>query len=1001
LSVTGRSRKSLFGRDDEVGCLRNVLASAEHGEPQVAVVSGEVGIGKTTLVEEVVYTADNLTLSGHCLPVESEAMPFAPITSSLRDLLRGLPSATRTDLTQQWPQAFAEFLPFEYLDRDPHQPETAEFVQLSSSGRARLFEWLLTVVTRLAAEQPVVWLIEDVQWADRSTLDLISFLGRNLDAAPVTLILTLRTDELDRDHPVKRWLVELDRMATVTRVTLPRLSREATRAQLSACLPAAEGTARQALTDVIYEHSRGNPLFTEQLVSWAHDEKDRWPESLHDLVVSRLSMLPATSRSTLDAAAVLGRAFSLDLLALVLESDARSVERDLASALERQLIRPDSTADYSFAKPLIHEILEADLMPGERRRLHEAAANAKSGLLSSRADVEFDLVGEIAHHWHMAQVDDKAFSAAVQAGLSAERMYALPEADRYFGRAAAMACAPDSTSYDDLTLDRLDLLLHTAQVAHLIGDGSRAVALIDQAAALAETPVRLAGVLERKGAYCFNTGRADEAEDAYRRALELLPDEPSVLRADVMGGLGLLAMAWSRLEEAEDACHEALTIARAVGARRAEVRALHALGVLTAYRGKLEEGIAYSRDAVAMAEELDAADELATAYIDLAHVLGLAGRFDDVAAVSQVGYAAMSRVGLARQDGSFLQANVAESLIKAGRWTEASELLAAARGSGARGIRAFPALEHEARLRVRRGDLDVAQDVLDQAHELFAEFDAPSAWRRELHEVTSELFVWSGRQAQALVEVKEGLALIEQSDEERFAGMLVLIGAQAVADLLDSARSQHDKAAVGELEVEKDALSTWASLVRRRASSGGDQPLPEAEAVAMTTEAELVRCGTSRSTSEQWEAVAAQWESLGQPFPAAYAWWRAAESLVMSKQLGHRPVTAVRRAHQAATTLGARVLVAEIEHLARWGRIEFDAPPGELSDVKAATDLGLTEREQEVMAGLLAGQTNREIADSLFISVKTSSVHVSNILRKLGVQSREEAARVAHRQISR
>lgn len=148
-----------------------------------------------------------------------------------------------------------------------------------------------------------------------------------------------------------------------------------------------------------------------------------------------------------------------------------------------------------------------------------------------------------------------------------------------------------------------------------------------------------------------------------------------------------------------------------------------------------------------------------------------------------------------------------------------------------------------------------------------------------------------------------------------------------------------------------------------------------------------------------WTEVSCQWESIGQPYPAAYADWRAAEALVMAKTVGHRPVAAVRRAYDASTRLGARPLVAEVENLARWGRIDLGPAAGDRPDDVPRVDLGPTEREHEVLEGLMAGQTNREIAESLFISTKTSSVHVSNILRKLGVKSREEAARVAHRQL--
>ena len=159
-------------------------------------------------------------------------MPFAPITSSLRGLLRSLPPETAAELAQQWPRAFVDFLPFEFVDADSLRPRQPDEAQVSSSGQARLFEWLLTLVCKLSADRPLIWVIEDVQWSDRSTLDLVGFLARNLRSENVVLLLTLRTDELDREHPIRRWLVELDRLSDVTRISLNRLSREATQAQL-------------------------------------------------------------------------------------------------------------------------------------------------------------------------------------------------------------------------------------------------------------------------------------------------------------------------------------------------------------------------------------------------------------------------------------------------------------------------------------------------------------------------------------------------------------------------------------------------------------------------------------------------------------------------------------------------------------------------------------------------------------------------------------------------
>jgi DNA-binding CsgD family transcriptional regulator len=170
--------------------------------------------------------------------------------------------------------------------------------------------------------------------------------------------------------------------------------------------------------------------------------------------------------------------------------------------------------------------------------------------------------------------------------------------------------------------------------------------------------------------------------------------------------------------------------------------------------------------------------------------------------------------------------------------------------------------------------------------------------------------------------------------------------------------------------------------------------MPDGRATELTLRAELARADGGREVLDVWSAAADAWEAIERPFPAAYARWRDAEAQVLTKQVGERPVAAVRRAHTAATELGAERLVAEVEMLALWGRVDLVAD--EPVDAEPSYP-GLTAREVEILQCLMAGQTNREIAESLFISVKTVSVHVSNILRKQGVSSREEAARLGHR----
>ncbi len=967
----------LCGRDTELERVLDQGVAARAGSPRVVLVTGEAGVGKTTLCQAVLADRDRtgLGLTGHCLPLQGESIPFAPVVGTLRGVCRSLDDERLGGLLRWWPAEFDSLLPARVLEPRRREVDRAP----SSSAQSRLFEGFLSLIGDLTTDTDVVWLVEDVHWADRSTLDLLAFLGRNLTGERLLLLITVRTDELHREHPLRGWLHEMGRLPEVTRVDLPRLGREATGEQLRS-IAASSGlpTVDETRLDALFERSAGNPLFSEELLAWTSDPDRPLPGSLHDLVAARLATVPGSMRRFLDVGAVLGT-FDVALLAEVTVTAEPEAEQAVHAAVDRHLLEAVGETTYAFVHPIFREILEAELLSGTRRRLHEAAARALSARTEEAGDA-FETSGMIAHHWEQAHVPGPAYLAAVRAGLAAERMCAFAEADDYLRRALTLGAREDvDTTGSGLT--ESELVLHAADVAHLVGDDARAVTLGDRAIDLAGDAESQAMALERKGRYCFSGGRAEDGDDAFRAALDLLPPEPSPARARVLSGRGLLATGWTRLDLAVEVCTEAIVVARAVGAEQEEGRALNALGVATALLGDLPRGIEHCRRAVALAERLHDPDDLSLAYINLTHLLSMDGECDEALEVCERGYAALSRVGLARQDGSFLQANVAEGLERAGRWAEADHLLEQALDRHPRGMRSFPVLEHAARLAMHRG-LPAADLLVARARDLLDEYAAPDSWRRELCEVDAELQLWAGRPAEGLAAARAGLDLIERGYEARFAGTLVTLAARALADLAAAAE-------------ESAALMARVEAMRPSPLAGDTHPMPDGRAHELTLRAELGRGAGARGTADSWVAAAAAWADLGRPFPVAYAHWREAEARVLDKQTGERPVAAVRRAHAAASALGAQRLVEEVELLARWGRVDLV----EASETSGTTSgyPGLTAREDEILGCLIAGQTNREVGEALFISIKTVSVHVSNILRKLEVSSREEAARLGHR----
>ena len=986
-------RIALVGRARDLTALQDGQRQAADGAAQTLLVMGEAGIGKTRLIDEFIATSTGAVLAGGCIPVVGEALPFAPLTQALRGFQRQTATAS-----PPLPPDLMRLLP-----RDDTVPTTASSgraldAAVSPTAQVRLFESLLGFLGQLCASSQVTVVLEDLQWADRSTLDLVGFLVRNLRTEPVLLVLTLRSDDVGRATPFRQWLAELERLRTTTTLELERLSRDDTSKLLSGLLGSIPPAS---LSDRVHQRSAGNPLFAEHLLAWSNDSQGSVPATLQELLGSRVAVLAEPTRRVLRVASVLGRVVSLELLAEVAGESEATTEEALRSAVERHVVEPRTTGDYGFRHPMFREVVYAELLPGEQRRLHAAAAD----VLTRSSDGSYAVLGEVARHWQAAGDAERAFRSAVAAGLAAAEVYALADADEDLTRAVELSRELPDGAFEDLAVDRIDLFAQAAQMASLIGHSDQATALIRDAVAMSDDAVRQAHLLEREGAYCFNNWLFDAAAVSYRAALELLPAQPPMpIQARVHAGLGMLAMAATRLDEARERCDQAVAIAREVDAVREEGQALNARGVVTAYEGDVNGGVEQLRRSLAIAEKLQQPDDLAAAYIHLCHILGLAGRFDEMLSVGRDGAAALRRLGMHRQEGSFLLANLSEALIKVGRWPEATDLLRQALALRAHGLQSFPVLVQSARLSLVIGDLESAQDRVEQVTALLADGGAPDAWQRERLELSAELALWQRRPEDAARLADEGIALIERNDEQRFAGPLVVLALRAYADLAETARARRAGRQSATAVRKGHGVAARARALQPDPLASDTCEWPESSALALSGRAEIARLD-GKDDPRRWSDAATAWEEIDRPFAVAYTRWREADAVARRHERSEQAITAVRRAHRLAIRLGASVLASEVAELARWYRIDLSAPATESpsapeagsATAAAIEDMGLTPRELEVLAGLAAGQTNRELADSLFISVKTASVHVSNILRKLDVSGREEAARVAYR----
>ncbi|HEU4524879.1 MAG TPA: AAA family ATPase, partial [Gemmatimonadales bacterium] len=875
----------LIGRDDSLGRLTALLERAAEGHPAVALVSGETGVGKTALVRELVTTTEVVPFIGACVPVAGEALPYAPLSQALRSL-RDSGWGDRVALPAELTQLFSG---------------TAQLG--SSEGAAsdrpvnqlRLFDAVLTLLRQLGRQRPVVHVVEDLHWSDRSTLDLLRLLAGNLEVERVLVVATYRSDDPVDGGPLPGWLAEVGRLPLAERIPLDRLTAAETGVLVDRLTG---GAATKEVRESTLERSAGNPLFVEHLVESLAAGETALPSTLRELLQVRVARHSGETRRLLRAASVVGRVMPVEVLAAMVGQDPEHVEEALRPAFEQHLLEVRNGDAIGFRHPALREVVYAELLPAERARLHRRAAET----LADSADPVS--AGEVARHWHLAGDRKRALVTSVEAGYAAERIYAFADAHTSFNRAVELM---DALTGDDLPpevglRDRPELLEHAARAASAVGDHDEAVRLVTAALAqVEEQPPDRIRLLERLAAFEFFAGRGDRAEAAYREALELVTDgEVSAMTATLHAGLALMAAAWSRFDQAQQHGEIALRTARETANRHAEAVALDALGITAAGSGDPVSGAELLRQSLAVALELEVPDDVAIVYVNLVHVLGQANLLDEAVNVGRNGIEAVRRFGLMRQYGGLLLSNVGDCLIKSGRLDEAEEVVGRALTEAPRGIQAAPALMQAGRLAMIRGDLSFAWERLEQARAAVEAENAPDAWQREVLEALVEVELWAGRPAAAYELAVDGLAVCCAGDERRFGATLVMLGLRALADQSELLRvADHGR---HRLRRERKELLALADRLEPNPLVTLEGPTIEGVPVALTCRAELARLDDD-PTAEPYADAAKAWIETGRPLAAAYTRWREAEARLRA---GVDPagIDALRRAHQAATQLG-------------------------------------------------------------------------------------------------
>ena len=976
------SSPTLIGRADDLERLRAALAGARELDRPVVLVSGEAGIGKSRLLAEFATSAaadppDGRPvrfLHGGCLEV-GETLAYLPILEWLDALARdgGEPGAEARLLHDQ----FGGSVGAAAADGD------------AGPGRSTRLQRLRDVIAASATDADLVAVIDDLHWADRSTLDVVSFLARRLAGSNVLLVLAFRSDELHRRHPLTPVVAELERHATLDHIRLAPLGSDDVRAQIDAIEGRAADSGEVARVVALAD---GNPFHVEELL--ALEGSGPLPDSLRDVLDARLGQVDDGTLEILREAAVIGRSVDAALLVTISSATDSAVDDAIRTAVGARILVADPDGrHYRFRHALLREAVYDEMRPVERMATHRRIAEA----LTARPDLGDPAPGvalaERAHHWLAARAEPEAFIALIESGRAARAAYAWAEGRQAFEEALVLwDRVPDPGSAG---VARSRLLQDAAAMTWYMGETRAALSLNRQAQAEPDVqadPPRLARLLDHEAWYVWEFGDLELAQQRARMANELLPaDVPTTELALARGTLGAQAQMTGRTRDAVAILEEGLAIARAAGNEGSTVTILAFLAVAYGELGDSERALAAITTAEDAMDRVGVEDAFFAVTTNGPWVRIGIGDYEGAVANSQWALTLGEQRGMDVGGGQWLTAPRAEAEYRLGRWDDA---LATVAGSAAYTTAPSPASTLQsvvARILAGRGDHAAARSVIDEAIRLAR----PQAIDESVAVRTGETWVEAlgGDPAVAANGLRTSWSAWADTDG-RFWRSELAWQAAWIATLLAERPGRRDGDAGDDLAAfARDAVG---SVRETGAYVDGIDPNLDLAAAFLSRRA-------GRDDPAIWAAAGDQLERVGYlPLAAVARQGEAEAHLRAGSPASAEP--SIRRALQHVDVMGASAMRAPIERLARAARIPLDQAgaddkvEGSAAAIAGPVDpWGLSIREREVLALVAEGRTNREIGEALFISDKTASVHVTHILTKLGVSSRTEAALVAAR----
>jgi DNA-binding CsgD family transcriptional regulator/tetratricopeptide (TPR) repeat protein len=983
---------AFVGREGELSRLLAALG----GDVRLVLVVGDAGVGKTRFVAEGMAraaAARMVAVRGECMPL-GEALPLLPVATALDELARvdgGRLVAAALDAAPGYVQAeIGRLVPGLSPGGGPGSAGGRE----EAWQRQRLFAAVAELLDAVAgsAGGGVGLVVEDVHWADGATLDFLTLLTRAGSWGAVSVVATCRGDEAPLDAQVAGWLAQVRGATGVEEIRLGPLSRDEVAQQVAALVG---GPVPPGVVDELYARAEGNPFFTEQLVAarlaggtgGGLGVPAGLPGRLAELLVARAGRCTGDAGAVLAGLAVAGRPLDEDLVGAVTGLGAEAVRGGLRELAAARLLAEDSTGgEHRPRHALLAEAVTGGLLPGERAVLHERAARALAGTGNQT------LAAEIAGHWQAAGFPGEELPARVAAAEAAEQVCGYAEAAVHWQRAVELAPAEFRTAGIDVP----GLYLRAMEALDLSGDGVHAGVLAEEACrrfAGHPAPATAAVVRHRAALYraIETTGGGFPLIEEALRLFERT--SPSAEYAQAwLDYADMFLRNVGRQADMFPALSRALKIAEAASAEAMVPRILASLAEDAFRRGQVQEGFAFLDQGWAKART--AGDDVALMWLAVneSEALLKLARFQNAADVALSGLGPARQAGLQASWGfTVLAADAAEALLAHGRTAEAAALIDPLT-TGAPDRDHWLVHEARAEIDLLRGDTAAARRRLTHvapAHRGHIDYARESAQR------AAELALWAGEPGDALAEIRRVLPLFTTPDLTISCGRLLEAGLRACADLAEQARARRDEPAAEAAQAAADGLAAWAGQAPG-APFTDHQFVATIPAERATWDAEQTRLA-GESDPGAWGAAAQAWEELGCPHRAGYAWWRQAQAQL---DAGHPTAAAALRAAAAAAD-GHAPLLAQVRQLAERARIPLHTPaaasPHKPPTVQARTPYGLTGRELAVLRLLAAGRTNAQIGAELYISPKTAGVHVSSILRKLGVSGRVQAAALAER----